>query len=300
MIQNRQEINSIAKQLGMDHNVSIRVIDQQTGKCVQEHIGHNAATNSMLTGIAHYLVGNTTSSQGSYTLSSGNYTFSDYLPKYISLGTMGLYNQGSDFDGLPSGIGVDPSLSEQENFWNYMNHCPGYGADGYDEHENNNRAYFGLGPMFPNRPNQNMTIDCELISDTFPRSQITFRDIIPEYKSELQGTIDVVFSAMISTGGLRQFREEGKDYIFITEVGLWSRKAWDDSGDNGLLAAYRIIPPNKDNWDMDSEANRDILKHNIIRVGINQVVQIIWKVQLGALSDFGGLTGYRPILWTVT
>lgn len=293
MIQNRQEINNVAKQLGMDHNVSIRVIDQQTGKCVQEHIGHNAATNSMITGIAHYLAGDG-------VLNQGNYMLNDYIPKYISLGTMGLYSQDCDTNGLPAGIGADSSLSEQDNFWDYMNHCPGYGADGYDEHENNGRTYFGLGPTFANRPNQNLTVDCELISDTFPRSQITFRDIIPETKSELPCTMDVVFSAMISTGGLRQFREDGKDYIFISEVGLWSRKIWENSGDNGLLAAYRIIPPNKDNWDMDSVSNRDILKHNIIRVGINQVVQIIWKVQLGALSDFGGLSGYRPILWTVT
>ena len=33
---------------------------------------------------------------------------------------------------------------------------------------------------------------------------------------------DIVFSSLISTGALKQFREPGKNYIFISEVGLWS------------------------------------------------------------------------------
>ena len=47
----------IIKRLDVKQNVTIRVIDEATGKVVQEHIGHNAATNSLLTGIAHYLMG---------------------------------------------------------------------------------------------------------------------------------------------------------------------------------------------------------------------------------------------------
>jgi hypothetical protein len=294
------DVTSVAKQLGTENNVSIRVLDRATGRCVQEHVGHNAATNSMITGIAHYLAGDGILNQG--VLGHGVYTIKEYLPNYISLGTMGLYSQDSDANGLPTGIGIGPppEHTEIENFKAYMNQVPGYGADGYDENENNNRMYFGLGPMFPEREDQSKTINCELISPSYPRAQITFRDIVPEQKSELPCTIDVVFSTMISTGSLRQFREEGKDYIFITEAGLWSKKSWEDSGDNGLLAAYRIIPPSEGGRDMSSAENREILRRNIIRVGINQVVQVIWKIQLGSVSEFGGIYGTRPIIWTVT
>ena len=46
-----------AKNLGLRHNVSIRVIDGPSGRIVSEHIGHNNATNSMITGMGHYLKG---------------------------------------------------------------------------------------------------------------------------------------------------------------------------------------------------------------------------------------------------
>lgn len=290
-----QNVNNIAKQLGLEHNVSIRVVDKATGQCVQEHTGHNSATNTLLTGIAHYLIGDGVLNQGSYMLS-------EYVPKYISLGTMGLYNQDSDADGLPTGIGVSAISDEVVNFTAYMNQCPGYGADGYDENINNNRPYFGLGPTFDDRPNINMAVNCELISKRFPRSQISFRDIVPEDQSELPRTIDVVFSAMISTGGLKDFRC-GRDYIYITEAGLWADPVWsstEENGANGLLAAYRIIPPNESNWDMTVDENRQILKENIIRVGLNQVVQIIWKVQLGSVNEFGDTIRTEPIIWRVT
>lgn len=267
-----------AKSLGCKQNVSIRVIDQVSGEVVQEHIGHNNATNSMLTGIGHYLVGDGVLNQGYHMLSA-------YVPQYISLGTMGLYNQEEDAVGLPLGIGVSASTSEENNFLTYMKQRPGFGADGYDASENNNRPYMGLGPVFADRPNIEVTANCELISPSFSRSQISFRDVVPESESELPKTIDVVFSAMISTGALKQFREPDKDYIFITEAGLWSKAVWEDSGDNGLLAAYRIAPSNKANWDMTVESNREILKQNILKVGINQVVQVIWKIQLGSTED---------------
>ena len=85
---------------------------------------------------------------------------------------------------------------------------------------------------------------------------------------------------MISTGALKQFRPEGQDYLFITEAGLWSKRNWNDSGENGLLAGYRIVPPNMKNWDMSIQENRDLLKKSIIKVGKNQVVQVVWKIQL--------------------
>ena len=70
----------IAKCLGMKYNVSIRVIDEPTGEVVSEHIGHNASTNSLLTGVAHYLVGDGVLNQGEI--------LSTCVPRYFSLGTM--------------------------------------------------------------------------------------------------------------------------------------------------------------------------------------------------------------------
>lgn len=392
-------IKAAAKNLRTEHNVSIRVLDSKSGKVISSHIGHNAATNSLLVGIAHYLTGDGVLNQGYHML---NY----YIPKYISLGTMGLINQDEDENGLPAGIGVSEGSEEEKRFVDYLLQVPGYGADGYDPNLNNNREYFGLGPVFADRdtskivtetiqlgdinldgvvnnadilmfadylagnvnltdkqllaadvnqdgeincsdlalitqcvsgeitlgtveyrPSIAPTINCELISDSFPRVQISYRDIVPETESEIPQTIDVIFSAMISTGALAQFREPGKDYIFITEAGLWSKKDWESGGDNGLLAGYRIAPPNKQNWAMTAESvsddyaitylkdqgidtptedqiqsikpeiaqnNRQILKQNIIRVGPNQVVQVIWKIQLGGLEQLGGLSDLYP------
>lgn len=268
-----------AKRLDMKHNVSIRVIDEPTGKVVSEHIGHNAATNSMLTGIAHYLTGDGVLNQGEI--------LSEWVPQYISLGTMGLINQEEDENGLPAGIG-NAEGDEVDRFKDYMAQCPGYGADGYDTNSNNNREFLGLGPMFTDRENKEKSVRCELITDYYPRVPITFRDIVPETESEAPETIDVIFSAFISTGALSTFREDGKDHIFITEVGLWSRPDWIDSGENGLLAGYRICPPDDDNWDMEVETNRQLLKQNIIKVGPNQVAQVIWKIQLGAVKQLTG------------
>lgn len=304
-------IMQISKHLGIQHNVMFRVIDLATNKVVSEHVGHNQATDSMLSGIAHYLKGDGVLNQGASMLSN-------YVPKYISLGTMGLINQDEDEEGLPAGIGVTTTgdngvlLSESERFTAYMQEVPGYGADGYDENLNNNRMYAGLGPMFPNRDTATsdnpMTVRCELISNTYPRSPITYRQILPETEAELPETIDIVYSAMVSTGALAQFREtiDGKkrDYVFITEAGLWSRPDWVDSSNNGLLAGYRIVPPDAMHWDMTVPQNRDILKHQILKVRTNQVVQVIWKLQLGAIDQFhnqssGTGTSYWPIWYEI-
>lgn len=279
MIVSRNSTLRAAKRLDMKHNVSIRVIDEPTGKVVSEHVGHNAATNSMLTGIAHYLTGDGVLNQGEI--------LSMWVPQYMSLGTMGLINQEEDEFGLPAGIG-NAEGTEEERFVDYMKQCPGYGADGYDSNSNNNREHLGLGPTFTDREDKSTTINCELITDYYPRVPITFREIVPETQSESPETIDIVFSAFVSTGALSQFRETNKNYLFITEVGLWSRPDWIDSGDNGLLAGYRIVPPDDDNWDMTIESNRQLLKENIIKVGPNQVAQIIWKIQLGAVKQLTG------------
>ncbi len=243
-----------------------------------------------MTGIGHYL-------KGDGVLNQGYEMLSQFIPRYISLGTMGLLNQDQDENGLPTGIGVTPKQDGESDedfdarrYKEYMEQIPGYGADGYSEEQNNGRAYFGLGPVFSEH-----AIKCELISPSFPRSQITYREILPESEAELPETIDIVYSAYISTGALKQFRGDN-DYLFITEVGMWNDKTWRNTSSNGLLAAYRIIPPNSDNWDMDDPANREILQRNILRVGKNQIVQVIWKLQLGSMEQFGGyVRAYRKL-----
>lgn len=391
-----------SKNLGIRQNVLFRVVDEQTGKIVQEHSGHNSATNSLLLGIAHHLIGDFFYTQ-SVGLNPAYPMLSNYVPRYISLGTMGLINQNQDASGLPAGIGItipsmdDPEYrnlkeavdaalaslnsakdamasecpywpytdecancqqcsdrisakkqaleeaqaaydealaalieySEEQRFIDYMETRPGYGADGYDANANHNRKYPGLGYAFTSydvtatyligeevtnkgtlyrciqntsspagvfdpsyweaselQPGDGTTVNLELISPSFPRALITFRDIVPEYESEIPRTIDVVFSAMISTGALAQFRPEGQDFIFITEAGLWSKRYWENSGENGLLAAYRIGPPNEKNWPMNDPANRELLKRQILRVGKNQCVQVIWKIQIGSIDEF--------------
>ena len=102
---------------------------------------------------------------------------------------------------------------------------------------------------------------------------------------------------MISTGLLSSFRESGKDYLYITEAGLWSKPTWESSGDNGLLAGYRIAPSSEQYWDMSIADNRNKLKAEIIRIGYNQVVQVVWKLQLGSVSEFGGRQSSDRIQW---
>ena len=282
---------NIARNLGIEYNVTFRVIDRGTGKVVSEHIGHNQATNSMMTGIGHYLKGDGVLNQGAEMLSQ-------FIPRYISLGTMGLLNQDADENGLPTGIGVTPQQEgesaedyEVRRYQDYMNQVPGYGADGYSASQNNGRDAFGLGPVFTTT-----AVKCELISASFPRSQITYREILPESEAELPETIDIVFGAYISTGALKQFRGDN-DYVFITETGMWSDAQWRNTSNNGLLAAYRIVPPDSDNYDMTVAANRKILQQNILRVGKNQIVQVLWKIQLGSMEQFGGyVNAYRKLV----
>lgn len=381
-----------SRHFSINNNVSFIVRDADTGRIRKIRQGHNSATNSILTGLGHYLTGDGILNQGWHLLK-------EYVPQYISLGTMGLYSQEANAEGLPIGIGVGPG-DEIQGYKDYLLQTPGYGADGYDANINNSRPYFGLGPMFKDRKapilpetgligdiNQDgkvdmedflmlvdyncgnitltpkaqkaadingdgvincddvellknyvqnedpdkgdlgsyeywaqglPTVNCELISDSFPRAKISYREIVPEMEAEFPQTIDVVFSAMISTGALAQFREPGRDYIFITEAGLWSTPKWTDSGENGLLAGYRLAPTDQRYWGMDEQSvtdgvammvlaeqgvtnptaqqiqnikptiaadNRNRLQRQILRVGVNQVVQVIWKIQLGGLEQ---------------
>ena len=465
----------IIKRLDVKQNVTIRVIDEPTGKVVQEHIGHNAATNSLLTGIAHYLMGDGVLNQANDLLSS-------WVPQYISLGTMGLTSQDAE-DYLPVGIGYTPAapanatavekeLNEQLRFEEYVNQAPGFGADGYDANSNNDREWFGLGYPYSDKPaklsqdfynksaeyilssdiltgdkdsiisvtvypdgiiNQDIhdtsvvrnvisvddfnvalndnnqyvvtisdtvtvpdgsrvaiiyvvdsdeAVNCELITSNTLRSKITYRNIIPEVQSEIPNTLDVIYSAFISTGALKDYRGPN-DYVFITEAGLWSKSYYNNSGDNGLLAGYRIMPTDDevlefaaeddftgdgvtaafelsqealsinsvtvndipstnynldtatneivfvadhipqpgdkihvvyvykttDSWkDMSKPENREAVKQNIIRIGKNQVAQVIWKLQLGGLEQLNGLRYLYPSqypeevwnVWTAT
>ncbi|MBO4541811.1 MAG: hypothetical protein J5725_01375 [Bacteroidales bacterium] len=467
-----QDILDIIKRLDVKENVVIRVMDEATGEVVQEYSGHNAATNSMLTGIAHYLIGDGVFNQGGDVLSL-------WVPQYMSLGTMGLTSQESEEitvgEGaeavtyiVPKALGYTPvapddataeekELNVQLRFSEYINQLPGFGADGYDDNSNNNRDWFGLGYPYSLKPDNltqnfytwngtatdftlsttpisivsvtlypggvvdqdlhNTVVDrivlqesaysvsgttlhlntysgipastrvaviytyaskdaanCELINSkidkynnvvpTTLRSTITFRDMVHEINSELPNTIDVVYSAMISTGALKSFRGD-RDYIYITEAGLWSKPGYDGSGDNGLLAGYRITPSNfeveeqgaedvfvgdgttteflldhtalsissvtvnseivfdyrldkstnklifttapadhatiyvlyktTNSWmDMRDPEKRHELQRSILRVGINQVVQVVWKLQLGGLEQLGGIRSLYP------
>ena len=320
MINSRNSLIT-AKQIPIEHNVSIRVLDARTGQVLQSHTGHNSATNSLLLGIGYYLNGEGVLNQGSGMLSN-------YIPQYISLGTMGLHGQTADENGLPIDIGNAASgSSEVEQYQDYMNKRPGFGADGYDANANNGRSYFGLGLPYTDYvstqfyalgdrvTNEGVLYECnsidtvtgqfdptkwtviqdlssdgfEIFTPAFLRSKISYRNVVPEQYAETANTIDIVFSAMISTGALAQFRGDN-DYILITEAGLWSTPQYIKSGENGLLAGYRIVPPDESNWDMSADANRTILQNNILRVGRNQVVQVIWKMQL---SDSGLKTSFE-------
>ena len=279
-------VSEALKNLGIRHNVCINVIDRATHKVVRSHVGHNAATNTLLVGIGHFL-------KGDGVLNQSDYMLTNYVPRYISLGTMGLYNQEEDENGYPSGVGLGPG-EEVNRFQDYMKQCPGFGADGYEPSYNNGRPYLGLGPKFDDRADKTHTVNCELISKRIQRSEISYRDVVPEKEAEVPKTIDVIFSALVSTGALAEFREPGKNHLFITEAGLWTDKTWSGGANNGLLAGYRIAPTDRNNWSMETQAQRDILKREIIRVDKNQIVQIVWKIQLGAVEELVGLQEMDP------
>ena len=45
---------------------------------------------------------------------------------------------------------------------------------------------------------------------------------------------------------------------------------------------------------MTKPENRKLLKENIIKVGTNQIAQVIWKIQLGAIEQLGGIEALYP------
>lgn len=358
----------ISKNLRIEHNVTLRVLDKSTMKLVREYKGHNAATNTLIEGIGHFL-------SGAGVLRQGYSRLSRYIPQYISLGTMGLINQDEDEEGLPAGIsGHEYTGDVAVDFENYIYESPGYGADGYNKDYNNNREYFGLGPAYSSfYPTQSykqgdivyykgvayiatedMIVnpeagiynywntdkwevapeeqqpDCwELVSPSCPRAQISFRDVVPESESEIPQTVDVIFSAMISTDTFAQFRDSDKDYIFITEAGLWSSRysngvSGTEYDSNSLVAGYRLMPPDVLNQFMNPDTvpdaaaieylgqqgildptqeqieqaktdlavhNQHLLKEQVLRVERDQVVQVIWKMQLGNLRSAFGISG---------
>ena len=273
---------------------------------------------------------------------------------------------GTSLNAPESATAEEKNLNAVLRFTEYLNQCPGFGADGYDENTNNDRAYFGLGLPFDDMPtpktqdffsgdgdnrqftlssvptsivdvtvypdgvvNQDMhdttvvrevipadkysfdgmvvtinsnypapaagsriaiiyTIDskeastCELIDSTSLRSKITYRGIIPEVQSEVPGTLDVIYSAFISTGELAKYRGD-RDYIYITEAGLWSKPSYTSGGDNGLLAGYRIMPSDDevntlgvdDSFTGDGEVNYFVLSRPAIQIDFITINNIV-------------------------
>ena len=45
---------------------------------------------------------------------------------------------------------------------------------------------------------------------------------------------------------------------------------------------------------MTIKENREKVQRSIIRIGPNQVAQIVWKIQLGGLEQLGGLRYLYP------
>ena len=356
----------VSKNLRIEHNVTLRVLDKSTMKLIKEVEGHNSATNTLIEGIGQYLAGASVLRQGFTRLSR-------YIPQYISLGTMGLHDQGEDSDSLPTGLsGHEYTGNPDIDLENYVYERPGYGADGYSEGYNNKRPYFGLGPAYTSfSPTQSYRKDdivyynglayvatedmfinpdtgtynywnsdlwvqaplskqptCwELITPSYPRTEISFRDVVPESEAEIPETVDVVFSAMIPTDNFVQFIDSDKDYIFITEAGLWSVRDLDGSTgssnvSNNLVAGYRLMPSDPLHQFMNpatipdeasieylyqkgnknptasqieqgkislASENQQLLKSQVLRVERNQVVQVIWKMQLGNLTNAFGI-----------
>ena len=61
-----------------------------------------------------------------------------------------------------------------------------------------------------------------------------------------------------------------------------------------LIIVYRSGDVSGTWKDMTVEANRQKVQQSIIRVGVNQVAQIIWKIQLGGLEQLNGLRYLYP------
>jgi hypothetical protein len=133
----------------------------------------------------------------------------------------------------------------------------------YDVQMNGNNEYKLLltdGASYQGRIAVIYTIDsadatnCELVKAKIEngsivpltlRSKISYRSLVPEFQSEVPNTLDVIYSAMVSTGALKDYRGDN-DYVYITEAGLWSNSTYTDSGDNGLLAGYRLMPSDEE------------------------------------------------------
>ena len=268
-----QEIKQL---LGSESNVLLSVIDSTSGNVLRTHVGHNAATNTFIYSCAQRFISDNT----------------EWAPRYISLGTMGLLNQQETDNHTPSGIGTYLDTSDTDivtRYKHYIEQRPGYGADGYNSSMNNNRQYIGLGPSYTGS-----AINCELVADVssatlnfvHQRSPIVSVRLVPEYESSASESVDVYLTAMISDSALKNMMGD-LDYIFITECGLWSSdKVVSASGDfvpsdsftNGLLAAYRIMPPGITPSDMNNADSRTMLENEILRVEQGQIVQVVWKV----------------------
>lgn len=344
-----------SKRFQLINNVTLRVLDRGTGRLIQEQKGHNSATSMLLEGIGHYLAGDGIYHQGYSMLHQFTPKYislgtmglrnqdedSEGLPTGIS---------GSTYTGDPV-TDYDNYMNERPGFGSdgygaiYNNNRPYYGlGPAYTSYSITGSykagslvyykgvAYTNDEEIYVNPDTGDLNVwqsdkwkiaadqpTCfELITPTFPRQPISFRDVVPEYQAEKPQTIDVIFSAMIPTGAFDEFRDKSKDYIFISEAGLWYQQEFVSGTLNGLLAGYRACPPNSYNQYMNPESmpdcaaieylksqgienptdsqiaeaksplatqNRRLLQENILRVERNQVVQVIWKIQIGNLEN---------------
>lgn len=347
-----------SKRFQVMNNVTLRVLDRGTGKLIREQKGHNSATSTLLEGIGHYLTGDGIYQQGYSMLhqftpkyiSLGTMGLVDQeedesgLPTGIS--GSNVPEGASEIERFESymnekpGFGSDGYGDEYNNNRPYLGLGPAYTSYSITGSYPANSityyrgvAYTNPEAIYVNPDTGDLNVwqadkweidskqpNCyELITPTFPRQEISFRDVVPEYQAEKPQTIDVVFSAMIPTGAFDEFRDPDKDYIFITEAGLWSQRDYQETRFNGLVAGYRACPPNTYNQYMNpetmpdcaakqylkevegiedptdsqisavkprlAEESRQLLKEQVLRVERNQVVQVIWKIQIGNLNN---------------
>ena len=61
-----------------------------------------------------------------------------------------------------------------------------------------------------------------------------------------------------------------------------------------LIMVYRSGDVSGTWKDMTIKANREKVQQSVIRIGVNQVAQIIWKIQLGGLEQLNGLRYLYP------
>lgn len=352
----------LSNNLRIEHNVTLRVLDKSTMKLVREIEGHNSATNTLIEGIGHYLAGAGVLRQGFSRLSkyipqyislgtmglrnqeedenglptgiSGHeyigdvaIDFENYVnerPGYGSDGYSKSYNNDRPYYGLgPAYTSFAPNKSYKEGDIVYYKGVAYVATEDMIVNPDIGVYNYWNSDLWEEADSDLQPSCYELITPSYPRTEIAYRDVVPESEAEIPETIDVIFSAMIPSDHFAQFRDPDKDYIFITEAGLWSARSLDGSdvfenSSNHMVAGYRLMPGDvmhqfmnpgtmpdevaieylyqQGNDDPSSEEiaqakidlaqeNQELLKAQVLRVERNQVVQAIWKMQLGNVKN---------------